>query len=271
GLIMAGFAWGDGNPDHFRQGTTPVNFDWSGWKTIGLSLMWITFAYSGWNASTYIGAEIKKPEWTLPRSLVLGTGIVSVLYLFINMLFVWSTPPEALSGVVSVGDVAVSNLFGRSMGDVVSVMITVALLSSISAFIILGPRVYYAMAVDGYFFRFAARLHPKSQAPVWSIVMQAGISIVIILSGTLDQVLTYMGFSLGIFPLLTIAGLFKLRASGKSKIRLPGFPFTAVIYLIIGLGILLLSFFERPVESSVAIGTVVLGVPFYFLFRKSKG
>ena len=130
-----------------------------------------------------------------------------------------------------------------------SLFISFSLFSSISAFIILGPRVYYAMAADGKFFSFASKIHPRFGVPAYSIIFQAIISIVIILSGTFDQILTYMGFSLGIFPILTVFGLFKLRRLKRSAIRMPGYPLVPVIFILAGVSMLLLSFLERPIES----------------------
>ena len=151
-----------------------------------------------------------------------------------------------------------------------SLLIAFALFSSLSAFIIIGPRVYYSMAKDGYFFQFAAKFHPKYNVPSAAIVMQAALAIIMVLSGTFDQILTYMGFALGIFPLLAVAGVFKLRAEGKSKRIIRGFPFHLIIYLLFGVGILLLSYIERPVESSIALATALAGIPFFYYFRKKR-
>jgi len=267
GLILLGFSIGQGNMDHLAAGDT-FNFDLSGWKTVGLSLMWIMFAYSGWNASVYIGAEIKDPVKNLPRSLLLGTGVVVLLYFLLNLLFIYAIPPEEMKGVISVGGVAAGNLFGVLSGKFFSLMIAFALFSSISAFIILGPRVYYAMAKDGYFFSFASKIHPKFGVPWLSVIFQGAISIVILLSGTFDQILTYMGFSLAIFPVLVVFGLIRMRMSGKITQSLPGYPVTAVVYIVAGLAMMFFALMERPVESGVAIATVALGVPAYFLFKK---
>ena len=147
-------------------------------------------------------------------------------------------------------------------------MVAFALFSSISAFIILGPRVYFAMSADGHFFKFARKVHPKYQVPTYSIIFQGVISIVIILSGTFDQILTYMGFSLGIFPIVTVFSLFRLRKEKLSKLRLPGYPVTPIIYIAAGAGMLILSFMERPTESSIALLTILVGLPVYYLFGK---
>jgi APA family basic amino acid/polyamine antiporter len=269
GLIILGFSLGRGDLGHFAQGGG-FKFDFGGWKTVGLSLMWIMFAYSGWNASAYIGSEIKDPRKNLPRSLILGTGIVLALYLLLNAFYVYAVPPDKMAGVISIGGLAVGNLFGPSFERVLSVLIAVALFSSLSAFIILGPRVYYAMACDRCFFPFAAAVHPRYRVPAKSILLQGMMAALLVLFGTFDQILTYMGFSLGIFPILSVLGLFKLRRDGTSVYRMPGFPVVPLLYVLAGGGILVLGFFERPVESSIALGMALIGVPFFYVF-KSRG
>jgi APA family basic amino acid/polyamine antiporter len=268
-LLIAGFTSGKGDISNFNKGSN-VESGLAGWKTIGLSLMWIMFAYSGWNASTYLGAEIKNPSKTLPRSLLYGTGIVIILYLGLNLLYVYAIDPEQMKGVISVGGLAMGNLFGSSADTLFSLLIAFALLSSLSAFIIIGPRVYYSMAKDGLFFRSAGKIHPKFLVPSNSILLQCLIAVVMVLSGTFEQVLTYMGFALGVFPILTVLGVTKLRRENPDAIRMPGYPFTQIIYIITGLLILGLSYAERPFESSIAALTVLAGIPAFYLFKKRK-
>lgn len=269
-LLFAGFFSGNGDLKNFTEGSG-VAQGLSGWKTIGLSLMWIMFAYSGWNASTYLGAEIRNPLKTLPGSLILGTGIVIAIYIGINVLYVYSTEPAEMKGIISVGGLAMGNLFGPSADTLFSLLIGFALFSSLSAFIIIGPRVYYQMASDGLFFKSVAKIHPKFGVPSNSIMLQGLIAVILALSGTFEQVLTYMGFALGIFPILTVAGVFRQRRNNPASLRLPGFPFVQVIYIAAGIMILVLSFLERPAESSVALLTVIVGVPAYYIFRRKNG
>jgi len=268
-LLIAGFLSGKGDTGNFSA-IGGVSSGLAGWKTIGLSLMWIMFAYSGWNASTYLGAEIKNPSKILPRSLLYGTGIVLFLYLGINALFIYAINPEEMKGVISVGGLAMGNLFGPSADTLFSLLIAFALFSSLSAFIIIGPRVYYSMARDGLFFKSVARIHPKYQVPSNSIILQCIIAVIMVLSGTFEQVLTYMGFALGLFPILTVAGVFRLRQHNPSAVRLPGFPFTQILYISVGVLILVLSFLERPIESTIASLTVIAGIPAYYLFRRNN-
>jgi basic amino acid/polyamine antiporter, APA family len=266
-LLLAGFLSGKGDMSNFRSGGG-VSSGFAGWKTIGLSLMWIMFSYSGWNAATYLGAEIKNPSKILPRSLLYGTGIVIFLYLSINLLYVYGIKPQDMKGVISVGGLAMGNLFGQSADTLFSLLIAFALFSSLSAFIIIGPRVYYSMAEDGLFFKSAARIHPKFRVPSNSILLQCLIAVILTLSGTFEQVLTYMGFALGIFPILTVIGVIKLRKANPSALRLAGYPFTQILYITAGVLILVLSFLERPVESSIATLTVLVGIPAYYIFKK---
>lgn len=267
GLIGAGFLIGNGDLSHFTQGED-LSTGFDGWKTVGLSLMWIMFAYSGWNASTYVGSEIKNPKRNLAKSLLLGTGIVMGLYVLLNILFIYAIPPSDMKGVIAVGGLAVNNLFNETTDTVISLLISFALFSSLSAFIIIGPRVYYAMAKDGYFFKFLAKVDPVFKVPSRAILVQALIAIIMVLSGTFDQILTYMGFSLGIFPILAVIGVFRLRRSGRSVLKLPGYPWVQLFYIVISLIILILAFFERPMESSVALLTVLVGIPFFFIFKR---
>ena len=269
GLILFGFSLGKGDFSHLVA-AEKITMEGLNWKTIGLSLMWIMFAFSGWNASVYIGSEIKKPERNIPLSLLIGTGSVALIYLLLNLLFIYAIPPKEMEGVIAIGGLAIGELFGPGVESFFSLLVAFALFSSISAFIILGPRVYFAMSADGNFFKYASKVHPKYQVPTYSILFQGLISIVIILSGTFDQILTYMGFSLGIFPIITIFGLFKLRKQKMSVLKLPGYPFTPIIYIFAGIVMLFLSFLERPMESSIAILTILAGLPAYYLFGREK-
>ena len=266
GLVGVGFASGGGSLGHLGEGES-LRLDFAGWKTVGLSLMWIMFAYSGWNAAAYIGSEVRAPGRNLPRSLLLGTGGVMVLYVLINLFYVYAVPPGEMAGVISIGGLAVGRLFGRSFEAALSVLISFALFSSLSAFVILGPRVYYSMAKDGLFFRFAGEVHPRFGVPSRSIVLQGVFAAAMVLVGTFDQILTYMGFALGIFPILAVIGVFKVRRRGMSPFRMPGFPAAPVVYILAGVTILVLAFLERPVESSIALLTVAAGLPAYLAFR----
>ncbi len=214
--------------------------------------------------------EIKNPRKNLPGSLLIGTGIVILLYILLNVVYIYAIPADKMSGVISVGGLAMGNLFGPGAEIIFSLLISFALFSSLSAYMIIGPRVYFSMARDGLFFKAICRTHKKYNVPVYSTILQSSIAIIFILSGTFDQILTYMGFSLGIFPILAVAGSIKMRLKKKAETKIPGFPIPQIIYLLSGIIILVLAFLERPFESSIALGTVVVGIPVYLFFKRKN-
>ena len=264
-LVLTGFAFGEGSFEHFRVQLTedvgPV-----GIKTIGLSLMWIMFAYSGWNASTYVGSEILNPVKNIPRSLITGTLLVTLFYLLLNTLYVYAIPAEEMKNVISLGGLAANHLFNQSLDRVFSLSIAVILLSAISSLIIIGPRVYYAMAQSGHFFKMAKKIN-RSSVPGISILMQSGLAIIFVVSGTFDQIITLLSFSLGIFPILAVLGLFKLRVKKQSVLKMPGFPILPLAFIILSFIILVLAYLERPVESSIALLVILVGIPAYYLLK----
>lgn len=265
-FIIAGITSRNGDFSHFSTvNTFPLNL--GNLKAMGLSLMWIMFAYSGWNASSYIGSEIKNPSKNIPLSLFLGTFIVMVSYFFLNVVYVYAVNPEEMKGVISVGGLAMKNLFGNKFELISSVLISFALFSSLSAFIILGPRVYYAMAKDGHFLKFASEIHPIFKVPSKSILIQCIISIIILVSGTFEEILTYMSFSLGIFPIIAVAGVFKIRQHEKNY-KIPLYPIPPLFYILFSLLILIFGFLKSPLPSTIAISTVLAGIPIYFLIKE---
>lgn len=266
-LIIFGFSSGKGETSHIFEGAS-YSFNIGGWKSIGLSMMWIMFAYSGWNASTYIGSEIKKPKKNIVLSLLTGTGLVIIIYLFLNVLYIYAVKPEDMKGVISIGGLAAERLFGTSIERIFSLLLSFALFSAISVFIILGPRIYYAMAKNNHFFKFAAKVNPRTQVPALSILLQGAISVFLIISGTFDQILTFMGFALGIFPILTVLGVFFLKYN-KLHVSLI-YKSAALLFAIIYSLILILAFMERSLESSIAICTVIVGIPAYYLFLRLR-
>jgi basic amino acid/polyamine antiporter, APA family len=265
-LVLVGFAFGEGSFQHFTV-QMEVAKGWAGLKTMGLALMWIMFAYSGWNASTYLGSEIINPVKNIPRSLISGTLFVMLIYVALNTLYVYAVPAGEMKGVISIGGLAANKLFNLTMDRVFSLFIAVILLSAISVLTIIGPRVYYAMAESGHFFGIAKKIN-RSNVPGISILLQSGLAIVFVLSGTFDQIITLLSFSLGIFPILAVIGVFKLRAKGQSKLKTPWYPVPQLVFIIFSVVILVLAFLERPIESLIALGVILIGIPAYYLLKR---
>ena len=252
----------------------PLSFQFTspaGNMQVGTAMMLVMFAYSGWNASSYIAGEMKQPRRMLPVSLVVGTALVMLVYLLVNLFILRSLPFPDMAGIVVVAEQAAIRVWGTWMGVGLSLLISVALLSSLSAFIIIGPRVYYAMARDGLFFSFARRVHPVYRVPGTSIILQGVIASLMVIIGSFEQLLIYMGFSLSVFPWLAVAGLFIARARHIGEdhaYHVWGYPFVPLFYLLAYLGLMGVALNNRPLESGVAIITILAGIPCYYLWRR---
>lgn len=239
--------------------------------SFGTAIMLVMFSYSGWNASSYIAGELKNPKKTLPFSLVIGTIIVIVLYLAINLFVLTAIPYAELKGTITVVEAAAVKVFGNWMGNGLSLLVSIALLSSLSAFIMIGPRVYFAMARDRLFLPFAAKINSRYQVPGRSIIIQAIIAIIMVLISSIEQLLMYIVFALNIFPWLAIAGLFiarKRKIGEESAVKVKAFPLVPLFYLICSFILMVIMYLDRPIESTAAVLTVGFGIPCYLLWNK---
>lgn len=272
GLAFLGLLLGKGDAARIL----PLEFEHTEEIAFGTAMILVMFSYSGWNASTYIAGEVRNPQKNLPASLVMGTTIVIVIYLLLNLFIFYVLPYEDIKGNVTVVGTAAEKAFGFWTGNVLSLIISIALLSSLSAYIIVGPRVYYAMALDKQFFPFAAHIHSKYGVPGRAILVQGAIAIVMVLIGTLEQLLIYIEFAIGIFPIMATIGLFiaRRRKIGEDTVvRVWGYPLVPLFFILCSLGILVIAFMNRPFESTTAIVTILCGIPLYFmvnLFTKTS-
>ena len=227
-----------------------------------VSLIFVMFAYSGWNAATYVAEEMKSPERILPRVLLFGTGLVALLYLGLNIAYIYALPLDSLKGVLPVGATAATALFGSRIGAVFAGFITLGLLATISARSIVGPRVYYAMARDGCFPAGAASLHPRWRTPVRAILYQTVAAGVMVLTGTFESLVYYIGFTLILFAALAVAGLLRLRGRPQWR-RLPAvswcYPVIPVVFVATSVWMLVWTVADRPRESALGLLTVGCG------------
>lgn len=227
------------------------------WAMFGVSLVWISFSYSGWNAAVYIGGEVKNPERNLPLALALGTGTVMVLYLLLNAVFVFSAPASELAGKVQIGQIAARALGGSTWANGVTLLVSLALLSSVSSLIMAGPRVYAKMAEDGYL---PGTFVPKDGPPRLSILLQSVLALLMMWSATYDKLLTYIGFTLSLSTAATVVGLIRARLQEGKKLPVPGWPWVPGIYLV---GVCAMAVFcvaLRPRESLAGLGTIAVGL-----------
>ncbi len=269
-FICAGLLSANGSPGHFDGTIASAPIKKGNWA---VALIFISFAYSGWNAAAYLGGEIRQPARNIPLALLTGTGLVTLLYLLLNLVYVLALPPEQMAGVMEVGHTAASRLFGTGIGRWFSGAIALGLLSLISAMILAGPRVYYAMARDRMFFPMFEKIHPQRHTPVHAIGLQAAISVLMIVTAAYDKLLIYIGFSLSLFAMLTIMGLFRLRIKhGRKKTGYHtwGYPIPPLVFILGNFGIIVFALKSRPEPALWGLATMAAGLALYFYFKSSK-
>jgi basic amino acid/polyamine antiporter, APA family len=236
-----------------------TQFNPSFWSSSAFAvvLIFVSFAYSGWNAAAYVGGEIRNPERTLPRSLLLGTGIVSVLYVLVNASYLSAVPLAELSGVKEVAHVAGQRLWGTTGGDLVSALIALTLISPVSAYVMIGPRVLEAMSSDGFMPRSFSKLNRRN-VPSTAVFVQAALAAVIAVTSSFGPLLIYIGFTLTIFAALTVLSLFRLRRQAGIKRICVGYPVTPLIFLAFALWATVWSVRSQPVPTLAALATLLL-------------
>lgn len=236
-----------------------------------VSLVYVTYSYTGWNAAAYIVEEIKSAPKNLPKALIRGTVVVTILYVLLQIVFLKHASIDQLAGKVDVGHVVAQNLFGETGGITISHLIAFFLISSISAMVWVGPRVTMAMAEDYQLWSFLKKKN-KTGIPVRAIWFQTLISVLLILMGTFEQILLYCGFILQISSALCVFGVFRLRKL-KSDLpyRNPFHPIFPIIFTIISILIVGFMVIEKPFESLIGISNLVLGLATYFISKKYFG
>lgn len=233
--------------------------------TFAVSLIYVSYAYTGWNAATYLTGELENPRRTIPRVLGAGTLIVTVLYVALNWSFLRAAPMDELAGRIEVGYVAATHIFGPGGGAIMAVTLALLLVSTVSAMVLAGPRVLQAIGEDHVLFR---RLGDRKAngIPAVAIVAQTGLTLVFALTASFETVLVFTGFVLGLNSFLTVAGLFVLRIREPAlerPYRAWGYPFTPLLYLALTFWTLLYIVLDRPAEALVAAAFIVAGLALY--------
>jgi len=265
-FIAIGFSFGQGDMNNLVQTGPVAPANWL------LALIPVMFTYSGWNAASYVAEEVRNPGRNVPLALALGTGAVIVIYLLLNALYLYVLPANELAAVNgSVLDVIADRLLGSAAGDTMGIVSLVSLLASISAMTFAGPRVYFAMARDGLFFRSAAAIHPRYRTPAVAIVAQAAWSSMLVLSAQAQTLLTYTGFAIILFSGVAVVALFVLRAKqpdAERPFRAWGYPVAPGIYAVASALILANGLYTAPGPTGAGALVILAGLPVYMLFRK---
>jgi APA family basic amino acid/polyamine antiporter len=266
-FIAVGLSFGAGTSANLSQTAGTVT-------TSGFffALVPVMFMYSGFNAAAYMAEEVRNPGRNLPLALAMGTAAVIVIYVLLNVLFLFVMPIGELMMVKgSVLDVVADRLLGPRAGDVIGVISIISLSASTNAYIFAGPRVYFAMARDGVFFPAAAKVHPKYKTPAVSVLAQAAFAILLILTGSLDSLGNYVGFSITLFLGVAVAAVFVLRArepQAPRPFKAIGYPFTPGIFVLVCLAIVLNAYYSAPRVTLLGTLIILAGIPLYLFFTR---
>ena len=240
-----------------------------------VALIYVNYAYTGWNSATYLIDELEDPTRRLPRVLFVGTLSVMGFYLLLNFVFLSVAPIEALQGQLEIGVIAAQYAFGATGGQLMGLMLSLLLISTVSAMLMAGPRVLLVIGQDFPTFGWLAKTN-ASGMPFIAILSVVSLSMVLVLTSSFESVLVFSGFVLSLNTLLTVGGVFRLRALGllnAERYQTWGYPVTPLLYLGLTLWTLIYILIQRPTEGLMGLLVVAIGGVFYGLTEaaKSKG
>lgn len=272
-IVVLGFIIGKGGNIEFSF--APAGFNLSNLIIgFGVAMIAVIWTYDGWNNLNFAAGEIKNPKRNLPLSLIFGVLGVTAIYVVVNYIYFYALPIDEITGVIRIAEKATTALFGGIAASLISAVVVISTFGALNGVILTGPRVYYAMAKDSLFFKRAANVHPRFRTPGFSIFIQAVWACLLTISGSYEQLFTYVTFVAIIFYIAAVASVFTLR---KKRPDLPrpyktwGYPVVPILFIAVLFGLLINTIVNKPVESVAGLGIVVIGLPvFYYLRRKYK-
>ena len=269
-LFAFGGFGGTGTLSHFSAGTPLAAVKFSDYA---MGLVLVLYAYTGWNAAAYLGGEIRDAVRTLPWCLLLGTAAVAALYLLVNLFYAFAVSVDDVKALTDselnrLAEITVSRSLGNSTGALFSLLAGAGVLASLSAYLLTGPRIVYAMAHDRLFPSVAGKLG-ASGVPVPAVIFQGAFAIVFLWSGTFEQVLTFAGYGLTALGMLVVLPIYRLRGRPdfKPRFRVPGYPYTPAVFLILSSLTLVGGAMEAPGTAVLSLLSILVGFPLYFLSR----
>jgi APA family basic amino acid/polyamine antiporter len=240
-------------------------------SSFGVAMVGAFWAYEGWNACTFAAGEVQRPERNVPLALILGTVAVILIYLALNLVYYHVLPMDQIAGSSRVGADAAVRIFGHTGAYLVSLLIIISTLGSLNGSILAAPRVYYAMATDGLFFRWCARVHPRFHTPHVALIVQGFWAIVLVAAGTYEQLFTYAIFAAFVFYALTALAVVVLRRTKPDvprPYRVFGYPYVPLIFVLGSAWFLANTLVEEPVEAGCGAVMLGVGVLVYWFWRR---
>jgi APA family basic amino acid/polyamine antiporter len=272
-ILIIGFGFYYGNPELSFKNPGLSNGSGSVLSAFGIALTGVLFSYGGWQHASFLAGETKNPARNVPLAMIIGAGAVTVLYLLVNIAYMLLLPVDNIAGSDRVAAEAINRAlpFG---GMLVAGLIAVSTFGTIGIYTLSAPRIYYAMAADGLFFRSISKVHPIFKTPVNAILTQSIWAILLLLFwGTLENLITYTVSIEWIFFTLAAAGIFIFRKKLKNSDR-PykafGYPLTPLVFIVINIWFVINIIINKPVHAIIGIGFLLLGIPFFIYFKKKN-
>jgi APA family basic amino acid/polyamine antiporter len=238
-----------------------------------LAMIAMLWAYEGWNNITFTAGEIRNPQRNIPLSLVLGMSAITLIYVGMNLVYIYAMPVGDMIATPRIGETAAAALFGGAAAKLMALAVLVSVFGCISATVISGPRVFYAMAQDGLFFRGLAQVHPRYRTPARAIVWQAVWSGALCLSGTYTRLYTFVIFAAVLFYALAGASVMILRRTRPDwprPYRTWGYPLTPLVYVGLCVVVLINTLMSQPVESGIGLAILAAGLPAYLYWKRRR-
>ncbi|HEY7402364.1 MAG TPA: amino acid permease [Candidatus Angelobacter sp.] len=241
-------------------------------SSFGAAMVPVAFAYGGWQTATFAAGEMKSPRRDLPRALILGMLGVTLLYAAVNYSYLHALGVAGLAGTQTPATSVMRMALGEKGATVIAVAIAISTLGFLSQSVLTAPRVYFAMAQDGLFFRRLAWVHPRTQAPVFAIILQSVWTMVIVLSGSYDRILSYVISMDATFWMLTAGCLFILRrrTGTVSDFPMPGHPYTTALFCILCGALVANTIYQFPENTLIGVAILVTGVPVYYFWKRTS-
>jgi len=238
---------------------------------LGVGMIAVIWSFDGWYAVTNVGSEMRRPERDLPRGLIAGTIAVTLLYVLMNLVYVRALSVEDMARTPRIGEAAAQALFGPLGARLITVAVLVSSFGCISSTILYAARIYLPMAEDGVFFPALARIHPRYRTPSASILAQGAWSILLAFSGSYEQLFTFVTFAVVLFHAATGAAVIVLRRrlpDAPRPYRVWGYPFVPLVFILSSAALVLNTLVEKPKESALGLGLLLLGIPAYLWWRR---
>lgn len=268
-VFVSAVAWSVTDPQPVRLIPVSGDFGLLISSAFAVSLIYVNYAYTGWNAATYIINEVDEPRRNMPVILFFGTAIVLVLYLLLNYVFLYAAPISEMEGKLEIGVIVARSAFGETGAMIMGVMLATLLVSTVSAMVIAGPRVLQVIGEDFRLFRVMS-MKSKAEIPVIAILLQSSVTLFFIFTSSFESVLVFSGFVMGINTFFAVAGVFVLRRRNlpAGPYQTFGYPITPLIYLSLMTWTLLFILINRPQEGLAGLGIIGVGVLLYLVSEK---